>query len=777
MAIPSATVAKAGERIAEHAREHALARVRVILHGGEPLLVGATRLAEIAGQLRRAITPACELDLRIHTNGVQLDPELCEVFLAAGVKVGVSLDGDRVGNDRHRLYRDGRSSYDQVIRAVDLLRTPRYRELYAGLLCTIDVANDPVATYDALAALDPPAIDFLLPHATWDTPPPAAGPGTPYADWLIAVYERWRADGGRVPVRMFESIARTSRGASSLTESLGLEASDVAVIETDGTIEQADSIKVAYDGAPATGFDLFGAALSEAAAHPAIRARQLGVAGLSDVCRRCPVVDSCGGGLYAHRYKTGTGFDNPSVYCADLEQIIKHVQASIIPPRPAPNAAGIPAVSHQPPSPRRLTDAAFGALAAGFGDGDAVAELIGTQRTERRKLLQLLRVRARPSADELFLAGWALLARLRKEHPAAFGQALAHPYLRAWAERCLRTAGDAGTLPADAAHLAAIAAAAAIQAGAPAEITVPVTDGHVHLPTLGRLAVGDARTAELTIGGRAFQVRTADDKWDVQLDSAEPGPDWQPVRELRSGGFSVRLEDTDPYRDCHGWPAAPRLADADVARWQERFADAWDLIESWYPAYATAIAAGLSTIMPLSAGPAGKNISAAAREAFGAVGVALPEDGETLAELLIHEFQHVKLGAMLDLYDLCQPGRAGLLLYAPWRDDPRPPEAVLQGIYAHLGVTDYWRVRRHRAQGDSSAVAAERFARWRGLTAEAIGTLAGAGALTEDGNRVIAEMRATIEPWLREPVDASAAATASEWAARNRSAWERRRRA
>src|ERR1700678_3095901 len=49
--IPSATVAKAGERIAEHARQHALAEVRIILHGGEPLLVGAARLGEIAWQL------------------------------------------------------------------------------------------------------------------------------------------------------------------------------------------------------------------------------------------------------------------------------------------------------------------------------------------------------------------------------------------------------------------------------------------------------------------------------------------------------------------------------------------------------------------------------------------------------------------------------------------------------------------------------------------------------------------------------------------------------
>ena len=334
----------------------------VILHGGEPLLAGATRLDEIAWQLRRAITPVCELDLRIHTNGVQLDEEFCEVFRAAGVKVGVSLDGNRAGNDLHRRYRDGRSSYDQVIGAVGLLRTDRYRDLYAGLLCTIDIRNDPVATYDALAALDAPAVDFLLPHGTHDAPPPGVGIGTPYADWLAAVFDRWRGDADRVPVRMFESIIRTSRGATSLTESLGLEASDVAVIETDGTIEQADSVKVAYDGAPATGFDIFANQLSEAAGHPAIRARQLGLAGLSETCRECPVVASCGGGLYAHRYKTGSGFDNPSVYCGDLQQIINHVQARLIPASSAPMATpatGTPATGlprpglPRPGSPRQ----------------------------------------------------------------------------------------------------------------------------------------------------------------------------------------------------------------------------------------------------------------------------------------------------------------------------------------------------------------------------------------------------------------------------------------
>src|SRR5215469_8097377 len=205
--ISPGTVAKAGERIAEHASAHRLSHVRVILHGGEPLLAGAPRLAAIARALRRAIEPVSQLDLRIHTNGVRLDAEFCEAFLAEGVLVGISLDGDRAANDLHRRYLNGRSSYDQVLAAVALLREERYLPLYAGLLATIDLRSEPVAVYRALAGLEPPNLDFLLPHGTWDSPPPGkAGPlpdgrlpvrlagepgSAPYADWLAAVFAEW----------------------------------------------------------------------------------------------------------------------------------------------------------------------------------------------------------------------------------------------------------------------------------------------------------------------------------------------------------------------------------------------------------------------------------------------------------------------------------------------------------------------------------------------------------------------------------------------------------
>jgi uncharacterized protein len=126
-AIADQVISRTAERIVEHARERGLDEVQVILHGGEPLLAGRDRLRRVATEFQSALCGFCRLDLRIHTNGVLLDEKFCELFVELGIKVGVSIDGDRAANDRHRRYADGRSSYDKVVHAIGLLRTDRFR--------------------------------------------------------------------------------------------------------------------------------------------------------------------------------------------------------------------------------------------------------------------------------------------------------------------------------------------------------------------------------------------------------------------------------------------------------------------------------------------------------------------------------------------------------------------------------------------------------------------------------------------------------------------------
>lgn len=321
------TIDRTAYRIAEHAHRHGLDDIRVILHGGEPLLAGKDRIAHLATAIRRAAGSSPQVHISLQTNGVLLDTAFLDLLAEHRIQVGVSLDGARSAHDRHRRYSSGRSSYPRVGRALELLGSDRYRHLFNGLLCTIDLANDPVETYEALLEFVPPTVDLLLPHATWATPPPGpTAAGTPYADWLIAVFDRWYGTPHReTRVRRFEELINLLLGGRSRSEAAGLTPADLVVVETDGSLEQVDSLKVAFHGAAATGLNVvehpFDAALALSIAEG-----QAGLTGLCGTCQECPVVSVCGGGLYAHRYRPGTGFANPSVYCADLYRLIEHIR-------------------------------------------------------------------------------------------------------------------------------------------------------------------------------------------------------------------------------------------------------------------------------------------------------------------------------------------------------------------------------------------------------------------------------------------------------------------
>ena len=328
MVMAPETWRSAAGRMAEHARTHRLRAMRLVLHGGEPLLAGPDRLAALVGDFRAAFDGLCRLDVRVQTNGALLDAKMLRLLHEHGVTVGVSLDGTAADNDRHRRYVDGRSSFAAVDRALRLLGTPEHQAAFAGLLCTVDPTTDPRGCYEALLQYRPPMIDFLLPHANWSDPPvraPDAGP-TPHGDWLVEIFDRWYdAPRQETGVRLFEDVMALALGGAGRSEQVGLSPVAVVVVETDGAIEQVDSLKSTYPGACITGLTVFADPLDAALAHPGVVARQIGLDALCDTCRQCPAHAICGGGHYAHRFRTGEGFRNPSVYCADMLRLIRHV--------------------------------------------------------------------------------------------------------------------------------------------------------------------------------------------------------------------------------------------------------------------------------------------------------------------------------------------------------------------------------------------------------------------------------------------------------------------
>ncbi len=305
----------AARRIGEHAARHDLPHVRVTLHGGEPLLAGVTTLAQIAADLRAAVP--CPVTVGLQTNGTALSAATLAALAEAEISVAVSLDG--VGHDKHRRFPSGDGSFRAVSAALSLLCTS---SAYAGLLCVIDPSSDPVATYESLIEWQPPAIDFLLPHANWASPP---SPGC--GAWLASVFDRWYdAPRRETSVRLFEDLMSLLLGGPGRSEQAGLAPVSVAVIETDGSLEQVDALKSAYSGAASTGLSVLTSSLDDLLLHPGMVARQIGPAALAPSCLACPVASVCGAGHYAHRYRPGSGFRHPTVYCEDMFLLIGHIR-------------------------------------------------------------------------------------------------------------------------------------------------------------------------------------------------------------------------------------------------------------------------------------------------------------------------------------------------------------------------------------------------------------------------------------------------------------------
>ncbi|SCD94450.1 uncharacterized protein GA0115240_13213 [Streptomyces sp. DvalAA-14] len=167
---PAEVIRRTAERIAEHAAAHGMREVAVVLHGGEPLLAGAARLAADV-RLIRDLVPAT-VHAAVQTNATLLTVERIGRLRDAGLRIGVSLDGGLPAHNTARADHAGRPSWSAAAAGIRLLAGTA-PEAYAGLLCVVDLRHDPVEVYESLLDFRPPMIDLLLPHGNWTAPPPA----------------------------------------------------------------------------------------------------------------------------------------------------------------------------------------------------------------------------------------------------------------------------------------------------------------------------------------------------------------------------------------------------------------------------------------------------------------------------------------------------------------------------------------------------------------------------------------------------------------------------
>lgn len=300
----------------------------VVLHGGEPLLLGFDELASLLRGLRAQLSPE-HYPISVQTNGTLLNKELLDLFAETWTSVSVSIDGPVEANDIARLDHRGGTTHAATMRGVQLLASHSENEfLFAGTLSVIQPIVPPQVVYTFLKDLGSPSMDFLLQDGNHDRLPTGKShfTSTEYGEWLIGLLDLYLADPSPVPIRVLDDTVKLSLGGASQKEGRGEAEHGILIVETSGEVRKNDTLRASFEGA-----DRFeepwnvrtsplSAVLSsiEFAAYTGMQAPT------SRRCRSCRLLPICGGGMPLYRWSADRSYDNPSVYCHDHAVFIRH---------------------------------------------------------------------------------------------------------------------------------------------------------------------------------------------------------------------------------------------------------------------------------------------------------------------------------------------------------------------------------------------------------------------------------------------------------------------
>lgn len=313
-------------RIRDWCESSGQTHVDITFHGGEPMLVGPTRFAELCRTILTQLEDI-NVSLIVQTNGVLVDAEWTDVLRGFSVRVGVSIDGTEAVHDANRVDFAGRGSHAKVVKGIRMLLDAG---IDVGSLSVIQFGADPVEMHHYLTGLGLSNVNYLLPDFTHDTIDSVhAQYGlTPCADFLIPLFDHWwNYNTLDVHIPLFTAISRLVLGGPSTMDLLGNQPFGFVFIDTDGEIEDLDVLRVCRSGMAAGGVnvltDAIGAIADMSDLH---RAAIFDGVPLPTACRGCAEQTTCAGGYLPHRWSRARQFDNASVWCADLLAIFAHVR-------------------------------------------------------------------------------------------------------------------------------------------------------------------------------------------------------------------------------------------------------------------------------------------------------------------------------------------------------------------------------------------------------------------------------------------------------------------
>ena len=92
----------------------------VVIHGGEPFLLGVIRLEFLLKNLREVLPE--NYPISIQTNGILITEEILDICSQYKTSIAVSIDGPEDVHNKYRITHNDRGTFDKVIAGINLLK-------------------------------------------------------------------------------------------------------------------------------------------------------------------------------------------------------------------------------------------------------------------------------------------------------------------------------------------------------------------------------------------------------------------------------------------------------------------------------------------------------------------------------------------------------------------------------------------------------------------------------------------------------------------------------
>jgi uncharacterized protein len=320
------------------AQPNSVDQIDFAFQGGEPTLMGLDFFRRVVRFQQKHGRSGLRIHNSLQTNGIRLDDEWCGFLREHNFLVGLSMDGPEDLHDRYRVDRNGQGTFDQVVRAMERLRS---HGVQFNVLCCVNRINGdhPLRVYRFFRESGVDFIQFIpiverrdgvqLYEDPGDVRPEAlvterSVKPKQFGRFLIGVFDEWvRRDVGRVFVRDFDQALAAWMDVGASLCVYAEECGRATAIEHNGDLYSCDHF---VDPDHKLG-NIHESPIVELANAPAQEDFGHGKSqSLPRYCRQCEFRFACHGGCPKDRFlKTPDGEPGLNYLCAGYKMFFAHI--------------------------------------------------------------------------------------------------------------------------------------------------------------------------------------------------------------------------------------------------------------------------------------------------------------------------------------------------------------------------------------------------------------------------------------------------------------------